>query len=299
MMKRGIALLITVSMIAVITAIVLTTVNLLNSSLDQAKTLKELTQNQLVLKSLTKSLQTLSLKIESPEALEMLFIPFSGLSDDSGTFVLDFAVQPLQGKININALIEKDGKTISEAYKEILYDIFNAYHIQSPDQLINLIADTIDENTEERSVQSEQILLKSDFSNGILTDISQLKELGEIYAQQLKDPEVAKIVWEDLFYVEAPEFNSIDCNYLSEELAFYFGFTDDPYEKEEPFSCEMLPSDQNETIHRYNIKAFNKDEPYAVAIEAHYEIEGQKGGFKAHFDLDKQRISHIKTKRGF
>lgn len=295
MMKKGIALMITVSMIAVITAIVFTTVTLLDRSMTQTQALLRMTQSQQILSSFVTSLKKLTAQVDTPEALEMILGEFPSLSDPQGIFSMSFSIRPLQGKLNLNSLIGPDETTLSQSMYELLFMIFNHYRLISPDQLIALIADSIDKDAEERSARTEQRLYRSDISNGMLSSLEEVKALANIYDTLVRDPMVKTIPWEELFYLHDEHNATIDCNFMSPFLANLVGLQYEMASELSPVRCDLLDGDQNETLTRYNIAPFTKGKPYVVEVEVYYEIEGQSGGFYAHYDFSTQRISHIKA----
>ena len=192
-MKNGIALIITLGIIAIITAIVLNSITLVDKSFQQTNKVQSLIQNQLVLTHMQKALDQLTGKISDPDALQALMGEFPGLSDDDGKFILSFSLRPVQAKVNINAIFKEDNKTLDPAYQQYLYTILNFYEVLSPDQMIALIADTIDLDTVDRSSESERINNEVDFSNGAIKDFDLLYKLSHTYAKELKDTNIFNV----------------------------------------------------------------------------------------------------------
>ena len=296
MMKNGIALIITLGIIAIITAIVLNSITLIDKSFQQTSKVQSLIQNQLILTHMQKALNQLSSEITEPAALQAMMGEFPGLSDDDGKFILGFSLRPAQAKTNINGIFNEDNKTLNPAYKELLFTILNLHEVLSPDQMIALIADTIDLDTVDRSSETERINLEVDFSNGAIKSFDLLYKLSQTYAKELKDPNIMQVKWEEYFFL-GPLFTptTLDCDFLSWELAKVLQLRVEATQGLDQISCDALSSDQNVTLKSYNIVPFKKGSPYFIEVEADFETQNSKGKFKALYDLDSKRMRDIRT----
>ncbi len=293
MMKKGIALIITVSVIAIISALILAMVTEFDKSMKQTSTLQSLNQKQLVIKKLYKSLKSLSSQITTPEALDALLLAPLSFSDETGEFSLDVSFSSLYAKLNINAMLEAKG-SVKSRYSRFLYNLFNLKQLNDPDLMIALLADTIDSDTFDRYPESEVTRLESDFSNGAIFKYQTLNRLSRIYYKRTHDEQIQTIEWQDYFYLgERDDNQSLDCNYLSWEMLDILELKAEGTRGLDMPSCAKLARDQNETLSRYNIKPFSKGAPYWLHLKARYTIEGKKGGFEADYELQTQRIRHI------
>ncbi len=296
MMKNGIALIITLGIIAIITAIVLNSITLVDKSFKQTSKVQSLIQNQLILTHMEKALTQLTSQINDSSALQALMGEFPGLADDDGAFILSFALRPAQAKVNINAMFKDDNKTLDPAYKQYLYTILNLHEVLSPDQMIALIADTIDLDQEDRAPESERINKEVDFSNGAIKNFELLQQLSRTYAKELKDTNIFKVKWEQYFFL-GPLFKSttLDCDFLSWEVAHALALKVNAVEGIDLVSCDALSRDQNETLSSYNIAPFKKGSTYFIEVEAAFETQNTQGKFQALYDLNSKRISDIRT----
>lgn len=299
MMKNGIALIITLGLIAIITAIVLNTVTLVDKNYQNVRVVQSQIQNQLILTNVHKALSTLMGQISSADALYATMGEFPGLSDDSGKFVLGLSLQSAQGRVNINGIFTDDNQTLEPAYERLMFRIFQHYEVTDPDYMTALIADTIDLDTLERLPDSERINREAGFSNGAIKSHETLKRLSNIYAQRTRDTNIYKVEWKKFFFL-GPLFTQtgLDCDYLSWDLAELLPLKVDAAKGLDDVSCDAmnrvpLDRDQNDTITSYNIAPFTKGSSYLIQVGADFEIEGKKGKFSSLYDLKDKRISDI------
>lgn len=297
---------ITVSVIAIITAIILTMVTLVDDAMQQSGKIQELNQEQLILNNVQSALKKIGSQLTSAEALDMILLAPIMFSDDEGAFTLSLTMQSQQAKLNLNAMLDTNSSAertppIRTNYYDFLFNLFNLKGLSAPDQMIALLADTIDGDDQERLPDSEVIVHQSDFANGAIHRFSTLKKLSDQYYQSSRDANIYKINWSDYFYLGSPDENlTLDCNYLSWDMADALNLKVDATKGLELISCDNLARDQNETLSRYNIAPFTKGMAhYHLFLRADYTIEGKNGGFSADYDLQTERISNIKSIKSF
>ncbi len=299
-MKKGIALLITVAMIALISAVALSMLDLVDRTYRSNLKVEKAIQDQVLLKNFHELLNKMGSDIASAEALDMIMGEFPGLSDDTGRVVFDISIASLQGRINMNAMLkpqdkDKTTRDIDGNYRELLYAIFNYYHLVDPGQMIALIADTIDEDTLERYPGSELANEYADISNGAIQGLPMLKRVSESYYEKTEDETVFDVVWEKYFYFgEFDVSTKLDCNYMSKELAAVLGLRRVDEALTTEIGCDSLVRDQNETLAKYNIAPFKKGDSYKLDVRLNYTLPAIKGGFSAVYDIKDKGINHIR-----
>lgn len=295
--RSGIALMVTVGIIALIAVVVLANLELLDKARVQAEKAKKFNQSQAILKSIEKLLLKQTSKVTSSEALESLLVSVQGLIDKEGLLELDVDIVSLQGKVNINAIFADDNKSVAPAYELMFARIFDRYEIKDGNLMLALIADTIDVDNDELNVNSELVNSYGDFSQGAIYSQKHLDKILQQYHLMREDENIYTIPWNELFYFGQPHVQGIlDCNHMSGELARYTGlsisYDEDAYSQ---VSCDEITHEDNETKQAFNMQGFSTSESYYINVLVEYRALNVTGTLAFMYDIKSKRISHIRS----
>jgi hypothetical protein len=295
--RSGIALMVTVGIIALISVVVLGNLELLEDAQQQTLKAKKFNQSQAILKSFEKLLVKQSSQITSADTLEVLLVSVQGLIDENALLELDVQISSLQGKININAIFGDRNSSVDPNYELMFGRLFDKYELKDGNLMLALIADTIDLDRDELNVNSELVNLYADFSQGAIYSQKHLDKLVDYYNLLRGDENVYNIPWDLLFYFGKPHVKGIlDCNHMSGELAEYTGLNLSYDESEyQQVSCQELTADHNETKNAFNMQEFSKDENYKVEVLAEYTALNVHGTLAFIYDIKTKGISHIRS----
>lgn len=216
-MKRdGIVLMMTLILIALlmgIVALVLTQSEKLsrlgNNPFAQSSSLR-------IVNDLEQQLPALLSGINSAEELDLAMRLPLQLESKKGDFILKAQLASPYGRLNINRLMEPDGK-INETNLALLMRIFALHPIADADILIKLILDTIDTDTIERGIDTEITIMKPDFKNGTIANFDQFNRILERYVDLTRDTAILSIPWNRYigFDGEKMDFNALNPEILS------------------------------------------------------------------------------------
>lgn len=294
--RSGIALMVTVGIMALIAVVILGNLNLLDDAYSRSHQTQKFTQNQTILKSFQALLEKQTAQIVSEASLETFLVSLPGISDDKGLMHLNVSLSSLQGKLNINAIFSEDNKTLSSPHETMFLRLFDAYGIKEPHQLIAMIADTIDSDTRERYVNSELVNRYADMSQGMIFDKQHLKQISDKYHLVTEDENVYKIPWDRFFrFGTRNSIQTVDCNYLELELAGYMGLHVNADVSGALMSCDDIGLDDNQSRIDFKIEAFSKNKPYFVLLESEYKAKNIEGKLSFIYEIHKKEISHIKS----
>jgi len=295
--RSGIALMVTVSIMALIAVVILGNLKLVDDSMSYSKQAKLSNQNQAMLHSFYTLLKNQAASVTSAQTLDAFLLTLSGIGDDKGLVELGINISSLQGKVNINAIFEDDNKTISPHYETMFLRIFEAYELKEGGQLLALIADTIDLDNHERYANSELINSHADISQGRIVNAQHLNRLAAYYDEAVEDSGVYKIPWDDFFrYGERNIAGTVDCNYMHKDLARFMGFSSNSDSlSDQALSCEDLASDQNSSKADFHIEAFNANKPYYLQVESDYRALNLSAKQRFIFEIKTKEISHIQS----
>lgn len=210
-MKKGIALLITLTMLMGMSALVLKSFNISGKFFDDEKELKSMYQINRVFLDSKDILKSTFKDVNSTEAFNFLFSQPFPIS--SQYFNLIFSFTPIENKININNFLQKN--VVQKEYVNIFENILISHNVADTDFLINLILDTIDEDNLERVYGSEISRTYPFFANKKIYSAEQFRFILDYYAQNRDDKSVYKIDWDKYIGFSG---NNIDINFASIEL---------------------------------------------------------------------------------
>jgi hypothetical protein len=209
--KDGIALLITVIMLAALSALILKSYTLSEKYLKDNDDIRLTAQsNRLYLDSKKILKQTLR-DINSTE--EYAFIFGQSFSIPSANFDITFMFRPIDNKININNILVNS--KINKNIYDLLENLLISYNVVDSSFFLDLLLDTIDKDSKERTYESEIINQNIYFTNGKIYSKKHLSQIIDYYAQNRDDKNIYKIPWDK--YINFNSIN-IDINFVSIDL---------------------------------------------------------------------------------
>jgi len=197
MKKKAVVLLITLGFITVITVLIMQTVTLSKSSLDDLTKVK--TQNQLMLymTNVTKLLKNQ----KADDIRDYLLDQEIPVFDEKSGVNLTVKCQALDDKLNLNRLLSCNNTKCDEIIKRYAKD----KELADEDYFLALLKDTVAPlEAGERRAGSRIVIDDKTFSDGCILNYKTIKQIQDKYYQELKDPNIYKINKDeflDIFYL--------------------------------------------------------------------------------------------------
>ena len=276
MVKKGIALLLTLSFL-IISLSIIGSVFLLYKKLTNNNFEYSIAENSFIIESVSSKLK--NIKINSSNDVDKLF--FYKFSLEKNEFKVFVSFSPVFDRINLNNILRNN--KVNDSMMNFLDLIFDKYNIEDSEFLKALILDTIDTDKEEREDKSE-ISLYEPFENGQIYNQKQFQKIIDYYYNITKDKNIYKIPFKDIF-----SFNAIytDCNHLSYDIKNILGVQ----------SCSDLKSLYDKKFLRnLNIHSFNKKAPYYVWVNVVYFRYKKKFKIRFLYDIVNKKILKIDKK---
>ncbi len=226
MKRKGIALLITIALVATITALLTVSTGILDNSFKRISNKLFLIQSNVFFNDFITILNDATNDVNDSDTLDIfLMIPVAFASEHKDIAV-DVSFVSEASKININRLVSdansSDKRSIYEpipmqaAYESYLEHILSVYNISDKILLLAMIADTVDGDFDERVPGSEIALSDPLFSQGGLYNVEHMTQITKAYVRETQDFNANDIPWETLvgFRNEAVDFNHINADVL-------------------------------------------------------------------------------------
>lgn len=271
--KCGIALFITLMVIASIMSIIAVSFSYLEKVQKSAGSTSALIQGDLLYKNTIEILKRFFPDgSHNGDKLELLYMTPLPLNDEKSGFSLTMSCQPLMIGVPIAWLDENNNKKLPEKTrlsKQVLQDVIEFYEIDNPNKLEKLIIQSVtneplkDENFIPRIEPSKGIYSKKQFDK-IITD----------YFFMTDDAQVLTVPWEKYFtFIEVDEKTQIDGVYLSAEfisIAFDIPLevVQDSWDPQEMSLVEFLGD--NGVSDPLNKKIYSKEALNAMHCETTY-----------------------------
>ncbi len=213
--RQGFALLITLSVLALIIALTTVLLSYFEEVKQDASDTKALIQADIYYKNITNIFQ----EIKNKKTLfSVLYTTAFPLQAPDGRFSLQLQCDPLYKGVNINWLgLEDSGKNAvySSVAQELFEFIAQEYTIQDPQRLYEMLLEEM--GRKNILVQKEQSRLHQ--KNGIIS-YRQFTDIISRYQFEVDDPEIGAVPWKKYFSF-SPEADKIDAQYSSPELLAY------------------------------------------------------------------------------
>jgi len=308
MRRSGIALLITIAFITAIAALIAVAGGILDRGFSSAGHKAFLVQSNVIFSDIYDLLRQNTKDINDSDTLDILLsIPlFFGNKKDGIMTDITFASDA--STVNINHLIRKpEGTTprgviipTEPAYEAYLDHILTFYNVSDPLLLISMIADTIDDDMDERVYGSEIAMQSPEFSQGKIFNMRHFRQILDAYKRQTLDFSVDTIPWEKLvgFRNASTDFNHI----TAESLRFMAPDIDDATLADlttgrsvvyQQFTDLPLTPEDVKTMEDLNVTFYS---PNVLATMRIFGDE-QKVSYTFIYDLSTQKVSHFAIAR--
>jgi len=291
--KRGIALFITLMVIASIMSIIAVSFTYLEKVQKDAGTTSAILQGNLLHKNTVNILksQGFDKKQGDNEKLRILYTMPLMLSEPKSGFGLSLSCKPLMIGVPISWLDSKEKKKESLA-KEVLASVMELHDVQEPNELENLINRAVTGKVSQNEDDAPRIRArKGIFSKG------QFYRIVADYRLSFDDPKVLTIPWDHYFsFTKVNKRTKIDGSYLTAEFisvafnipieivrdSWIFGEStldsflsqnsiENPYKGKKIFSQQALNAMHCEETYAY------RDGQYKINFDY---IEGRSGNFE-------------------
>ncbi len=210
--KKGFALFITLSVLAVIIALTGILLSYFDEVRKDATTTKALIQGNLYYADILKTFKNFKDKKILYTTLYSTLVP---LSSSDGRFSMLFKCRPLANGVNINWLGMENNQTMYHAYttaQKVFEEVAQTYNLEDAGRLQEMLLEEIGSKGE--FVQKEQSRLRQ--KNGIIS-YKQFEGIISRYQFEVDDQEVGRVPWAK-FFAFSPTAEVIDGDYISAEL---------------------------------------------------------------------------------
>ena len=278
-MRRGVILLITLSVIVAMLALVGVIFSYLQKSRDSASYTTALIQADILFRDSKDVIKQLLKKSEKDKEIRKTIFdtlytaPMTLQMDDNESYVT-LTCRPLDSGVNINWL-KAEGNATAEQLKAMTEStidyIVERYDISDGTLLLTKISDTMSSKSDLEKKQ------------GIIT-LSQLEDIVREYRFESDDIAKSAIPW-DRYFSFGTDSSTIDANYISAELLSQLFDMDSAIVEEEWLEGDDLKqflSDQGGDVSRYNSKIFvaQAQERMRCRVMFGYGEESYAFGFK-------------------
>jgi len=284
-MRKGIALLITIGFIVILTALIAYIFTLSNRAFEEVNNIQKRDQGQLLFSDVKKLLDSYANEIEDDNDFSNFLSGTPPFYDGKSGLGLEVEIKPLSDKININSILIN--KKVNKNIVQFLQNVCETYNILDPSFFTSLILDTIDEDTLEREALSEISLHKIKYPNGSIYDKNQFKALENYYADVAQDKNIFSVPWEQLIYFGGKNSSIVDCDRVSKEMLFLLGLDSENFA-----GCSDLNSskENREIALKYNLKKFSKENNYDILVKMYYQINSIKDRASFIYDMKTKRV---------
>ena len=215
-MKKGIVLLVSLSLIAVLSGVVFFFLDKEQKVHEDFKSEQDLIQANLILHSLAKYLK----KIKFDEE-KIFYGSKAPIVIDLADMRLKIKIDSRQKLFDLNALVKSAIK--DDASFDKLVDFFKKFEVKDPNYFVELLLDTVDKDTIDRNgVDSEIVNERQNFRNGKIYSQRHLENIIEYYVQKRGDTNIYNVPFDEYFNFT---FSKVDINFMDKKR-LYFLFDD-------------------------------------------------------------------------
>ena len=284
-MKKGIALLITIGFVAVLTALIAYIFSLSNSVFNEAKKVHSLNQGQILSGDIKKLIDRYIQDVNSSDDFSNFLIGIPPFYDTKSGLGIEIEIAPLSNRIDINSILVKN--KVNKNIEEFLQKICADYNVLDPSFFIALVLDTIDTDDISRQALSEISLQNTKYTNGKIFDEAQFEVLKKYYSNVVQDKSIFNIPWKKFIYFGDSKPGIVDCDRMSKEMIDILGLHGENF-----VGCDDLKSDELKDIAiKYNLKKFNKLVHYYILVKIYYQVNSFKDRASFVYDIKTKKAS--------
>jgi len=273
--RRGFALLITLSVLAVIIALTGILLSYFDEVRKDASKTKALIQGNLYYADIKKTFKNFKKKKTLYSTLYLMPVP---LSSPDGKFSVMLKCRPLANGVNVNWLGLGNSQEMIEQYhaaQKVFETISQAYSLEDTGRLEEMLLEEI--GGKGKFVQKEQSRLRQ--KNGIIS-YKQFEGIISRYQLEVDDQKVGRVPWSK-FFVFGSKAKVIDGDYISAELISVLFDIDLATVKEEWIEGEIKLKTFVQSIGMdYNPKLFTQEFLEEAACEVQYGHADERFKFK-------------------
>ena len=278
--RKGFALIITLSALAVIIALTGVLISYLDEARKDSSTTKAMIQGDLYYADIKKIFSKFKKKKSLYSVLYLTPVP---LVSPDGRFSIVLRCSPLANGVNINWLGSENNQKMSKQFSMVqntFETIVQEYDLEDAARLEEMILEEI--GGKNKFVQREQSRLRQ--KNGIIS-FKQFEGILDRYQLEVDDLKVGQVPWKKFFVFNRVEKtaaeNLIDGDYISAELISFLFAIDLQTVKEEwvPGMLDLKTFIQNNGG-TYDQKIFAKEFFAQSQCEVQYNYEGERFAFK-------------------
>lgn len=298
----------TIAFVTAIASLIAITMGLLRHDFTQTAQKNFLAQGDLMSADMFALLKNVTADVNDSQTLDIfLALPFA-FENAKTQIAVGATFESGATRPNVNWLVEHNVSSddpyaplpLNAAMEEYLEHILTVYNVSDKMLLVSMMADTIDEDLNERLGGSEIALESIDFMQGGVYDFGHFKQILHAYERQTQDFSVEQIPWK---YLLGYTNDTLDLNYVTPDALHYL--LPDMAEEE----IVRLTTEREAVFDSYD--AFGVDEVQRKRLEAvrsrFYapEVAGdlliRRGDERLHvgflFDLGKKEVRHIEVSR--
>jgi hypothetical protein len=298
-LKKGIALLITVTLVATITALIAVSAGILDNSFKRISNKKFLLQSNLVLVNVIDLLKQNSSDINDSMMLDIFLSMPLAFENKEQDIMVDITFESDATQLNINHYIPENNTTnpqVSQPIENYLDYILTIYNVSDKILLLSMIADTIDMDDEERTSGSEIALENPFFAQGTIYNRDHFFAILDAYKRNTLDYTVNEIPWGKLIGFRG---NEIDFNHISPDAlsimlpnvdpSVILNYTEGRLDTYDSFDALGIDAETQKSLEELHLTFFSPD------IEAHVNIRhaGERSRMRFSYNLSTQEVSHI------
>ncbi len=230
MKRKGIALLITIALVATITALLTVSTGILDNSFKRISNKLFLIQSNIFFRDFIAILKNSTNDVNDSNTLDIfLMIPITFASEHKDvSFDVSFVSEA--SKVNVNYLVPNSDSNRSKkqeaiesipmepAYESYIENVLSVYNVSDKILLLAMIADSVDDDFNERIPGSEIALNDPLFSQGNIYSLEHFRQILKAYVRETLDYNVYKIPWNDLISFRN---KGVDINHINSEVLYH------------------------------------------------------------------------------
>jgi len=272
--SRGFALLITLSVLAVLIALTGILLNYFDEVRKEAVETKALIQGDLYYADTKKVIKNFKDKKTLFKTLYLMPVP---LSSPDGRFNLILQCRPRANGVNINWLSRENDPKMAEQVKtaqDLFGSIVQNYNLEDPERLEEMLLEEMQGKRSFVQTPGNRLLQK----NGIIS-FQQFENILQQYQFETDDQKVSKVPW-NKYFVYGDTGNRIDGDYLSAELiALLFNIDLETVKGEWIEGSMKLKDFVEEMGETYNNKLYAKEFVEEAKCSVHYVYQDEQFEF--------------------
>lgn len=189
--------------------------SLLKRGFELSNSVKFMIQINSLLKDVVALLDSKSALVKDAPTLFVLTNTAWSINESKASLLVDIDIKSHARVFNINRLKKDTNQTGNNAMYDIISTILKQYNVVDSEYFLNLVLDRIDVDINERAYESEIVLIKPDFEQGLILSMRQFKAIVHFYKKKVGDYNIDLVPWENIIGFGGSD---IDINYVSQDI---------------------------------------------------------------------------------